>query len=72
MGWPGFHPSSIYFGGVLARQCLDERMEDKATLTRATTAWAARRNRKHCRVDWQFTNADARVKLQRLYPSVQM
>ena len=57
---------------VLSRQCLGERMEDKPTLKHQTTAWAAKRNQKHCRVDWQFTTADARVKLKRLYPSVQM
>jgi hypothetical protein len=56
---------------VLGRQCLDERMEDKPTLAREVAAWEAKRNQKHCRVDWQFTAADARVKLKRLYPSVQ-
>lgn len=56
---------------VLGRQCLDERMEDKPTLKREVAAWQARRNQKHCRVDWQFTTDDARVKLKRLYPSVQ-
>jgi hypothetical protein len=35
------------------------------------SAWEGKRNQKHCRVDWQFTTADARVKLKRLYPSVQ-
>jgi hypothetical protein len=57
---------------VLSRQCLDERMADKPTLKHETTAWVTKRNQNHCRVDWQFTTADARVKLKRLYPSVQM
>ena len=56
---------------ILGRQCLDERMEDKPTLKREAAAWEAKRNQKHCRVDWQFTAANARVKLKRLYPSVQ-
>ena len=56
---------------VLGRQCLDERMEDRPTLQREVAAWEAQRNQKHCRADWQFTAADARVKLKRLYPSVQ-
>jgi len=56
---------------VLGRQCLDERMADKPTLVQQVAAWEAKRNRKHCRVDWQFTAADARIKLKRLYPSVQ-
>jgi hypothetical protein len=55
---------------VLGRQCLDERMEDKPMLKRQVAAWEAKRNQKHCRVDWQFTAADARVKLKRLYPSI--
>jgi hypothetical protein len=57
---------------VLSRQCLKERMEDKPTLKHETATWEAQRNRKHRGVDWQFTTADARVKLKRLYPSVQM
>jgi hypothetical protein len=55
---------------VLSRQCLGRRMPDKAELQRQITAWQARRNQRHSRVDWQFTAADARVKLKRLYPSV--
>ncbi len=54
---------------VLERQCLDERMEDKATLAREVAAWEAPRNEKKVGADWRFTNADARVKLKRLYPS---
>jgi hypothetical protein len=56
--------------GVMARQCLADRTEDKPTLAAQVRAWAARRNRLHCRVDWRFTTADARVKLKRLYPSL--
>ena len=57
---------------VLGRQCLGERMADRPALARAASAWQATRNRKHRRVDWRFTTADARVKLKRLYPSVQV
>jgi predicted AAA+ superfamily ATPase len=46
-------------------------MEDKPTLKREAAAWESERNRKYCRVDWQFTSVDARVKLKRLYPSVE-
>lgn len=56
---------------ALSRQCLEERMEDKPTLVNAVGRWEAKRNQKRCRVDWQFTAADARVKLKRLYPSLQ-
>jgi hypothetical protein len=33
------------------------------------TAWADRRNTRVSRIDWQFTTADARTKLRRLYPA---
>src|ERR1700727_1204914 len=51
---------------VLSRQCLDRRIPDKPTLTKEVSAWQQNRNKKHAKADWQFTNADARVKLQRL------
>jgi len=55
---------------ILSRQCLDRRIESKQLLTREVTAWEAHRNAHHCTIDWQFTTADARIKLKRLYPSV--
>ena len=57
---------------VLSRQCLDRRIPDKAELRTQVSAWQDERNQKHCRMDWQFTAADARVKLKRLYPSVKV
>jgi hypothetical protein len=55
---------------VLAGQCLDRRIPDKRTLIDEVNAWQTDRNRYHAKADWQFTNADARVKLKRLYPSL--
>jgi uncharacterized small protein (DUF1192 family) len=55
---------------VLSTQCLDRRIPDKAMLTEEVAAWEAERNNKHPKADWQFTTADARVKLKRLYPSI--
>ena len=55
---------------VLARQCLDRRIPDRATLKREVAAWMVARNAAVVRVDWQFTTADARVKLKRLYPTI--
>jgi hypothetical protein len=55
---------------VLARQCLDDRMANQHTLTRATAIWERARNRRHCTVNWRFTTADARIKLRHLYPSL--
>jgi hypothetical protein len=56
---------------VLSRQCLDRRIPDLATLEKEVAAWQNRRNSKGGRVEWQFTTADARIKLQHLYPSSQ-
>ena len=53
---------------VLARQCLARRLPDQTTMTKAVTAWADRRNAAIHTIDWQFTTADARIKLRRLYP----
>lgn len=57
--------------GVLNRQCLDRRIPDPATLQRYVAAWQTQRNQRQVKVDWQFTSPDARVKLKRLYPSIQ-
>jgi hypothetical protein len=54
---------------VLARQCLDRRIDSRARLMQETAAWEAERNASQRGVDWRFTTADARVKLKRLYPS---
>jgi hypothetical protein len=55
---------------VFARQCLDRRMADLPTLTREAGSWERERNARQVRIDWQFTTADARIKLRRLYPVV--
>ena len=54
--------------GVLGSRCLDRRIPDKKTLTREVAAWQDRRNKHQTKADWQFTTADARIKLKRLYP----
>ena len=54
--------------GVLASQCLDRRIADKQILASEIAAWQDNRNKHHAKADWQFTTADARVKLKRLYP----
>lgn len=57
---------------VLARQCLDRRIPDLDTLRREAAAWQKERNAAVVRVEWQFTTADARLKLKKLYPTVQV
>lgn len=56
---------------VLSRQCLERRIADKETLENETAAWERERNAKGATVNWRFTTADARIKLKRLYPSVE-
>lgn len=56
---------------VLSSQCLNRRIPDQETLVGEVAAWENKRNRARCTIDWQFTTEDARVKLKRLYPSIQ-
>jgi hypothetical protein len=53
---------------VLTRQCLDRRIPDIETLRNETQTWEQTRNGQQKSVEWQFTAADARIKLRRLYP----
>jgi phosphoribosyl-dephospho-CoA transferase len=55
---------------VLSGQCLDRRIPDKQTLIEEVAAWECGRNKNHTIADWQFTTADARIKLKRLYPAI--
>ena len=57
---------------VLARQCLDRRIADRATLATEVAAWVAARNAERVTTTWRFTTADARIKLARLYPTRQL
>lgn len=58
---------------LLARQCLTplRRIPDRETLEREIAAWQKRHNERTQRIDWQFTTADARTRLKRLYPRQQ-
>src|SRR6266498_1934745 len=56
---------------VLAEQCLDRRLADRASLEREVAAWQATRNATGRGVDWRFTTEDARIKLKHLYPAIQ-
>ena len=54
---------------VLARQCLDRRIDDRDLMAHEIAAWETARNNAETRINWRFTTADARIKLKRLYPS---
>lgn len=55
---------------VLTRQSLDRRIATQGEVAAESSAWKERRNRKQIGVEWQFTTADARVKLKHLYPKI--
>ena len=55
---------------VLGRQCLDRRIPAASTLETEGAAWVSKRNGAGATIDWQFTTADARIKLKHLYPSL--
>jgi transposase len=57
---------------VLARQCLDRRIPDRDALGREVAAWERDRNRAVVKVNWQFTTEDARLKLRKLYPTIEL
>jgi hypothetical protein len=56
---------------ALARQCLSRRIGTREELDREVHAWQQRRNEEAITVNWRFTSADARIKLKRLYPSLE-
>lgn len=56
---------------ILSSQCLNRRIPDQETLKKEVTAWVNQRNDSATEMDWRFTTSDARIKLRRLYPSIQ-
>lgn len=55
---------------VLNGQCLNRHISDIMTIKEEINAWQNHRNNKKSKIDWQFTNKKARIKLRRLYPSI--
>ena len=56
---------------ILSRQCLNRRIPDREQLRREVAAWQAERNQAAARMIWRFTTEDARIRLARLYPSLE-
>jgi hypothetical protein len=56
---------------ALARQCLSRRIGTQEELEHEVQAWQQSRNAEAITVNWRFTTADARIKLKRLYPSLE-
>lgn len=55
---------------VLIGQCLNRRMGSLEEVEKAVAAWQRRRDNAKAKVNWQFTHQDARIKLRRLYPTL--
>ena len=55
---------------VLIGQCLDRRIDDIEIVKSESSAWQESRNNKNAKVNWQFTTKNARIKLKRLYPTL--
>lgn len=55
---------------VLIRQCLNRRVPDIETMAAEVDAWQCHRNTQNAVINWQFTTKDARIKLKRLYPTL--
>ena len=55
---------------VLNSQCLNRRIENMDIIILETMAWMNHRNNKIAKINWQFTTKDSRIKLKRLYPSI--
>jgi hypothetical protein len=57
---------------VLIGQCLDRRISDIEIMRAEVKAWEVARNGMKAKVNWQFSTEDARIKLKRLYPTLEM
>jgi len=56
---------------ILGRQCLDRRIPDQDTLKKEIAQWEKDRNEHPSPMIWRFTTEDARIKLKKLYPSLE-
>jgi transposase len=56
---------------ILSRQCLERRVPNFERLEAEVAAWQERRDEKGGKIEWRFSTDDARIKLKRLYPSLQ-
>jgi len=55
---------------VLMSQCLNRKIDNITTIKKEVKAWQNHRNNKECKINWQFTYKDARIKLKKLYPTI--
>ena len=55
---------------ILSRQCMNDYFDSIEKLSSAVGSWQQSRNEIEVGINWQFTTADARVKLRKLYPVI--
>ena len=55
---------------ILSRQCMRDYFESIEELASSIECWQNSRNETESGINWQFTTADARIKLRKLYPVV--
>jgi hypothetical protein len=56
---------------ILGRQCLSRRIDNMQDLRHEVNAWKRARNDAGTKVNWQFRTEDARIRLIKLYPSIE-
>jgi len=55
---------------VLMQQCLNRHIGTIEEVASESAAWSEYRNNMNATVNWQFTAEDARIRLKRLYPTL--
>ncbi len=58
--------------GVMNGQCLDRRIPEQQIISEEVAAWEQQRNKDEVKIRWTFTVSDARVKLAKIYPSIEI
>ena len=66
--WPNMAEIEL---SVLSRQCLNKRIDNIIEMRNQVHAWSNHRNNLDPVINWQFTTEDARIKLRRLYPTLE-
>jgi hypothetical protein len=56
---------------VLSGQCLSRRIDNIEDVRKEANAWQEHRNNKNAKWDWHFPADNARIKLPRLYPTLE-
>ena len=58
--------------GVMNGQCLDRRIPEQPIISKEVAAWEQQRNKEKAKIRWTFTVSDARVKLAKIYPPIEI